>query len=126
LLGTGIDPAYSVDRLAGLAAEDEPAGRITDALVHYLVLRQRKDGRWQQENYRPPDEASDFQFTALAVRGLRTYAPKGRSREIAARVDQARRWLQSAEPADTTDRAFQLLGLGWANAQPESITKAVT
>jgi hypothetical protein len=126
LLGTGIDPTLSVHVLAGLAAEDEPASRITDALVHYLVLRQRKDGRWQQENYRPPDEASDFQFTALAVRGLRTYAPKGRSREIAVRIDQARRWLQSAEPTDTTDRGFQLLGLGWAKAEPGSITKAVT
>jgi ankyrin repeat protein len=126
LLGTGIDPTLSVHVLAGLAAEDEPASRITDALVHYLVLRQRKDGRWQQENYRPPDEASDFQFTALAVRGLQAYAPKGRRREIAVRVAQARRWLQSAEPVDTTDRVFQLLGLGWAQAEPESITRAVT
>jgi hypothetical protein len=124
LLGTGIDPTLSVHVLAGLAAEDEPASRVTDALLHYLVLRQRKDGHWQQENYRPPDEASDFQFTALAVRGLQTYAPRGRSREIAVRIDQARRWLQSAEPMDTTDRVFQLLGLGWAKADPESITKA--
>jgi hypothetical protein len=77
LLGTGIDPTLSVHVLAGLAAEDEPASRITDALVHYLVLRQQQDGRWQQENYRPPDEASDFQFTALAIRGLQAYAPKG-------------------------------------------------
>jgi ankyrin repeat protein len=126
MLGTGIDPTLSVHVLAGLAAEDEPASRITDALVHYLVLRQRKDGHWQQENYRPPDEASDFQFTALAVRGLQAYAPKGRSREIAVRIAQARRWLQSAEPADTVDRAFQLLGLGWAQAEPEFVTKAVT
>jgi ankyrin repeat protein len=126
LLGTGIDPTLSVHVLVGLAAEDEPASRITDALVHYLVLRQRKDGHWQQENCRPPDEASDFQFTALAVRGLRTYAPKGRSQEIAVRTGQARRWLQSTEPKDTTDRVFQLLGLAWAQAEPESVTKAVT
>jgi hypothetical protein len=125
LLGTGIDPLLSAHVLVGLAAEDEAASRNTDALVHYLVLRQRKDGHWQQENYRPPDEASDFQFTALAVRGLQVYAPKGRSREIAVRIDQTRRWLQSTEPTDTTDRAFQLLGLGWAKAEPESITKAV-
>jgi hypothetical protein len=126
LLGTGIDPTLSAHVLAGLAIEGEPASRITDALVHYLVLRQRKDGHWHQENYRPPDEASDFQFTALAVRGLQVYAPKGRSREIAVRIDQARRWLQGTEPTDTTDRAFQLLGLGWANAEPQSIAKAVT
>jgi hypothetical protein len=125
LLGTGIDPTLSVHVLVGLAAEDEPSSRITDALVHYLVLRQRKDGHWQQENYRPPDEASNFQFTALAVRGLQSYAPKGRSQEIAGRIDQARRWLQNTEPTDTVDRGFQLLGLGWTHAEQKSITKAV-
>jgi squalene cyclase len=124
LLGTGIDPTLSVHVLAGLAAEDEPASRVTDALIHYLMLRQRKDGRWQQENYRPPDEASDFQFTALAVHGLQSYASKGRKREIAQRIDLARRWLESTPPVDTTDQAFQLLGLGWAQAEPESIAKA--
>jgi ankyrin repeat protein len=126
LFGTGIDPTLSAHVLAGLAAEDEPANRSTDALVHYLVLRQRKDGHWQQENHRPPDEASNFQFTALAIRGLMAYTPKGRIREIAARIDQGRGWLQSTEPTDTTDRGFQLLGLGWARAEPQSVTKAVT
>jgi ankyrin repeat protein len=125
-LGTGIDPTLSVHTLAGLAAEDEPDSRITDALVHYLVLRQQTDGRWRQENYRPPDEASDFQFTALAVRGLQVYAPNGRSREIAGRIDKARLWLQGTEPTDTVDRAYQLLGLSWAKAKPESVTKAAT
>jgi ankyrin repeat protein len=126
LLGTGIDSTLPAQVLAGLAAEDEPPSRTTDALVHYLVLRQRPDGHWQGENNRPPDDASDFHFTALAVRGLQAYAPKGRSREIAARIDRARRWLQDAEPADTTDRVFQLLGLGWAQADRETVARAVT
>jgi ankyrin repeat protein len=125
LFGTGIDATLSAHTLAGMAAEDEPAGRVTDALVHYLVLRQQQDGRWQQVNYRPPDEAIDFQFTALAVRGLRAYAPKGRSREIGGRIDRARHWLQSTEPADTTDRGFQVLGLGWARAEPSTVANAV-
>jgi ankyrin repeat protein len=126
LLGTGIDSTLSAQVLAGLAAEDVPASRTTDALVHYLVLRQRTDGHWQGENNRPPDDASDFHFTALAVRGLRAYAPKGRSREVAARIGRARRWLQGAEPTDTTDRVFQLLGLGWAQADRETVARAVT
>jgi ankyrin repeat protein len=126
LLGTGIDSTLPAQVLAGLAAEDEPASRTTDVLVHYLVLRQRPDGHWQGENNRPPDDASDFHFTALAVRGLQAYAPKGRSREIAARVGRARRWLQGAEPTDTTDRVFQLLGLGWAQADRETVARAVT
>jgi ankyrin repeat protein len=125
LFGTGIDPTLSVHVLLGLAAEDEPPSRITDALVHYLVLRQQTDGRWQQENYRPPEEASNFQFTALAVRGLQAYAPKGRSSEIARRIELARHWLQNTEPVDAVDRAFRLLGLGWAQADAESVAKAV-
>jgi ankyrin repeat protein len=126
LLGTGIDSTLPAQVLAGLAAEDEPASRTTDALVQYLVLRQRPDGHWQGENNRPPDDASDFHFTALAVSGLQAYAPKGRSREIAARVGLARRWLEAAEPTDTTDRVFQLLGLRWAQADPETVARAVT
>ncbi len=125
LFGTGIDATLSVHVLVGMAAEDEPAGRISDALVHYLVLRQRQEGHWQQETYRPPDEASHFHYTALAVRGLQAYTPKGRKQEIAARIDRARRWLQNTEPTDTTDRVFQLLGLGWAQAEQDSITNAV-
>jgi ankyrin repeat protein len=125
LLGTGIDSTLSAFALAGLAAEGEPASRTTDALVHYLVLRQRPEGHWQGESNRPPDDVSDFQFTALAVRGLQVYAPKARTREIALRIDRARRWLQSAQPRDTTDRVFQLLGLGWAQADPESVARAV-
>jgi ankyrin repeat protein len=126
LLGSGIDTTLSAQVLAGLAEENAPASRTTDALVHYLVLRQRPDGRWQGEDNRPPDDASDFHFTALAVRGLQAYASKGRRQEIAARIDRARRWLQDADPADTTDRVFQLLGLGWAQADRETIARRVT
>lgn len=125
MLGTGVDSTLPGQVLAGLAAEGEPASPTTDALVHYLVLRQRPDGHWQGENNRPPDDASDFHFTAMAVRGLRAYAPKGRSREIAERVARARRWLQSTEPADTTDRVFQLMGLGRAEAEPRAVARAV-
>lgn len=120
LLGTGIDPTLAPHVLAGMAAEDEPAGRLTDALVHFLVLRQRGDGHWHQENCRPPDEASHFQFTTLAVRGLQAYAARGRREEVAGRVALARRWLANTPPKDTTDVAFQLLGLGWAEADPSA------
>lgn len=125
MLGSGIDTTLSAQVLAGLAAENVPANRTTDALVHYLVLRQQPDGHWRGEDNRPPDDASDFHFTALAVRGLQAYASKGRSREIATRIDRARRWLQDASPTDTTDRVFQLMGLGWAKADREAVARAV-
>ena len=60
-------------------------------------------------------------FTALAVRGLQAYAPRGRSEEVAGRIARARSWLEQAQPTETTDRIFQLLGLAWSNGDRRSI-----
>jgi ankyrin repeat protein len=124
LLGAELDPTLAAYTLAGFEAEDKPPDALTDALVHYLVLHQHQDGRWLPEAYRPPEDGSAFLFTALAVRGLAVYAPRGRSREIAARIAKARSWLLAAQPAETVDGAFQLLGLKWTRAATEDIEKA--
>jgi hypothetical protein len=128
LLGEGVTdelvPAYT---LAGLAAEGQKPNAMTDALVHFLVLRQRKDGSWRTPVYRPPHDASDFTFTALAVRGLALFAPRGRAREIEGRIARAREWLAQAKPQEeeeTEDKFFHLLGLRWANADRRLIRRA--
>jgi ankyrin repeat protein len=124
LIGADLDPTLAAYSLVGFAAEDQPPNTLTDALVHYLVLHQHQDGRWLPEAYRPPEEGSPFSFTALAVRGLQAYAPRGRSPEIAGRIARACRWLLQAQPAETADSTFQLLGLKWAHAPAEEIDKA--
>ena len=127
LLGSGVTdelaPAYI---LAALAAEEQKPNFTTDALVQFLVLRQRPDGSWRTPVYRPPQDASDITFTALAVRGLRLFAPKARHKEVQARVQSAREWLVRAKPLDTEDKTFRLLGLAWTNAEPRHIEQAVT
>jgi hypothetical protein len=105
--------------LAGAVRDD-----TTDALVHYLTLKQAKDGRWRTTLFRPPANDGDFTATALAVRGLRLFGPPGRRAEIARRVAGARAWLVSATPRSTEDGAFQLLGLRWAGARKEDVDKA--
>jgi ankyrin repeat protein len=125
LLGADLDPTLAAYTLVGFAAEDQPANALTDALVHYLVLHQHQDGRWPPEAYRPPEDGSAFLFTALAVRGLQAYVPKGRRAEIATRIARARGWLLAAKPEETVDSVFQLLGLSWAGATAEDIEKAV-
>jgi hypothetical protein len=55
-------------------------------------------------------------FTALAVAGLKAYAPAGRSKEISARIARARAWMLEANAAETVDMVFKLLGLMWADA----------
>jgi len=124
LIGADIDPTLAAYTLVGFEAEDRPADPLTDALVHYLVLHQHQDGSWPTEAYRPPEDATAFLFTALAVRGLQAYAPRGRSGEIMARISNARTWLMTAQPAETAESAFQLLGLKWAGADSQSIQRA--
>jgi squalene cyclase len=114
-------PAYA---LAGLAAEGQKPNSLTDALVHFLVLKQRTDGSWKTPVYRPPQDASEFTFTALAVHGLSAFAPKGRAREVEDRIGRARAWLLQAKPAETEDKTFHLLGLKWANADRAAVQHA--
>jgi ankyrin repeat protein len=117
-----LDAGYWLMALAaaGVARDD-----TTDAIVHYLALKQAKDGRWRTTLFRPPANDSDFTATALAVQGLKVFGPPGRGQEIAGRVARARDWLVSATPRTTEDRTFQLFGLKWAGARKEDIDKAV-
>ncbi len=125
LLGSGVTddllPAYT---LFGFWAEGQGTSRITDALAHYLALKQRKNGQWVTPVYRPPHDASDFTFTALSIRGLRSYGPKGRHTEFEARIARARKWLVRARAVETEDKAFRLLGLQWAGADSRHIHEA--
>jgi ankyrin repeat protein len=111
--------------LIALAAAGAARDDTTDALVHYLTLKQATDGRWRTTLFRPPSNDSDFTATALAIRGLRRFSPPGRGQEIAGRVAKARDWLISTTPRTTEDRTFQLFGLKWAGARQEHINKAV-
>jgi ankyrin repeat protein len=126
LQGLGIpgdsDTVSSV--LLGMAAENYPPDPATDALARYLKSRQSPDGRWRCLAHRPPLEASTVQLTAASLRALQVYAPKARRIEYEKAVERAAAWLEKAEPRTTGDRAFQLLGLGWAGGNPEIIRNA--
>ena len=110
--------------LLGLAAEKQPPNKNTDAMAHYLLGRQLKDGHWSPVSYRPPLEFSDFTTTAVSVRAIEVYAAKGRIEEVARRTASARAWLLRATPKTNEDRAYQLLGLRWSGAGKAQIDKA--
>jgi squalene cyclase len=110
--------------LMGLAADKLPADKTTDAMIHYLLGKQSKDGRWKPVSYRPPMEFSDFTSTAVTLRALQLYAPQGRAEEVAKRAALARKWLAVATPATNEEKSFQLLGLQWANAKKSDLQKA--
>jgi ankyrin repeat protein len=112
--------------LLGMAAEDYRPDAATDAMAHYLLDRQSPDGRWSIFAHRPPLESSDFQVTACSLRAIQIYAPKPQRAEYEKAVQLAAGWLAKARPRTTEDRAFQLLGLGWAGADKEAIRKAAS
>ncbi|HEX5222973.1 MAG TPA: ankyrin repeat domain-containing protein [Verrucomicrobiae bacterium] len=100
--------------LFGYAGAELPADELTDAAVHHLASIQDTDGRWRGNLPRPPLQNGDVAATALAIHALQKYPLPGRKAELAERVERGRRWLWTVKPANTDERAFQLLGLAWA------------
>ena len=113
--------------LLGLAANGQTANATTDAVVHYLAGQQTQAGNWDiQIRSRPPLEASHFNATALSLRALQLYAPKGRSESVKQQLAAARQWLTKATPQTNEDRAFHLFGLHWSGADKATKQKAIT
>jgi ankyrin repeat protein len=114
--------------LMGLAAENYPADAATDAMARFVELQQWADGRWRVFAHRPPISTSDIPVTAIALRSLQVYGPKAQRPRYEAAVKRATNWLRKAQPQTTDERAFQLLGLGWAGVKSNDaiISKAVS
>jgi squalene cyclase len=126
LQGIGIPgSAHTVSTiLLGMSAEDYPPDPTTDAMARYLKGQQSPDGCWTSVGHRPPLGSSDIENTAGSMRVLQRYAPKAQRAEYEMGIQHANAWLRKAQPRTTTDRAFQLLGLGWAGGNEEIIRKA--
>ncbi len=106
--------------LLGLAAENYPPDPATDGFARYIKSQQSPDGGWRVFAHRPPIESSDIQVTATSLRSLQVYAPKARRTEYETAVRRAAEWLMKAQPLTTEERAFQLLGLGWAGVNAKN------
>jgi ankyrin repeat protein len=103
--------------LLGLAAENYPADAATDAMARFIESQQWADGRWRVFAHRPPFSSSDIPVTATALRALQVYGLKAQPARYKMAVKRATDWLMNTQPETTDERAFQLLGLGWAGVQ---------
>lgn len=88
----------------------------TSASAQFIASRQLADGSWRTIDSRPPQSHSPFTATAICVKALRDYLPEQFKAEKETRTRQARQWLLNERPRTTEDRAFQLLGLRWTQA----------
>lgn len=98
-----------------------PANKNIELLAKNLMQRQTQQGSWVSPNPRPPLEYYDFTATALVLKGINTYAPPTLRNEVLLRTEKARSWLARAVPEANEEKAFQLLGLTWANAEHKII-----
>ncbi|HTQ11377.1 MAG TPA: ankyrin repeat domain-containing protein [Fimbriimonadaceae bacterium] len=110
--------------LAGMAWQKEPATPASAAMALVLARQQAPDGSWTFSIPRVPMQSSVIGFTALAVHGLHTYAPKSQAREISLRIRRARSWLLKAPAQTSDDLAFRALGLRWSGASMSQIASA--
>jgi hypothetical protein len=103
--------------LVGLAEWGHAPDRMTDGMVANIAASQYDNGSWHVgAAARPPGEEGDIFRTAVCLRALKVYGPPGRAAEMKARVEKARKWLETAVPATAEDRSMQLLGLHWGGA----------
>lgn len=103
-----------------------PRDEYTDATVRYIKAMQMPAGNWDAfESHRPPMNTGIYQTTALAIYSLKTYGPPAEKADTDKTLSRAAAWLESAEPSNTQDRAFHLMGLAWSNAKPAAISAAM-
>jgi hypothetical protein len=102
-----------------------PRDEYTDATVRFIKMMQTPEGNWRSfEGRRPPMTAGTDQTAALAIYSLKTYAPPSEKADTDKIIARAAAWLEAEKPVKTQDRAFQLMGLAWANAKPAAIASA--
>jgi ankyrin repeat protein len=116
----GVDTVSYI--LLGMAVEGYPGDATTDAWTRYLKNAQRSDGHWRCQALRPPLESSDFEVTAATLRALKTYGPASQRSEYDKAVARAIQWLESAQPRNTEDAAFKILGLIWGGGSRRAIS----
>ena len=110
--------------LVGLAAEGYPANETTDAMATLLKSKQIPNGMWPVLGHRPPLESSSLVTTVLTARALQLYMPKTQRAEYQRSADLSKSWIAQAQPQDTQERAFQLLGFKWTQTEHKRIQQA--
>jgi hypothetical protein len=110
--------------LTGLAFQDVPPDRMTDAMLRNIASQQSPDGYWSLNGtLRPPTADGRISITAMSIRSIRQYAPPGLRQEMNERIEQATKWIVHAKASTTEDMVMQLLGARWGGADAASVER---
>ena len=102
--------------LWALKATHTKTTKAIELLAKNIMQRQRVDGSWITPNMRPPMEYYNISATALAIKGIQESLPGVFKTEVAGRVVKAKNWLTDVHAEQNEEKAFQLLGLHWCDA----------
>ena len=112
-----IEPAVDdAQRMVAADAAGIKPNLATAVYVKLLISRQNADGTWDSYHQRPPSSYSRITFAALGLRAVDLFHHPSQNAAAAASVGRARRYLETHAPQSTEERAYQLIGLGWADA----------
>jgi len=112
--------------LIGLDAEHYKPDLDTDAVAMYLESRQMPDGNWiyTAADSRSPLCSGYIGQTALAMRAIQLYGPRGNRVANEKSIQLAAAWLAKNEPKTFEDRLWRLLGLAWAGTNKDAARDA--
>jgi pimeloyl-ACP methyl ester carboxylesterase len=110
--------------LLALDLVDWQPDATTEAVVEYLLLRDKDRDHWRATSNRPPSEASSFTTTYVALRALRRWGAAAQQDRIAKRIETVRAWLVRSPAGDTEDRVFRLRALREAGAEDDAVRLA--
>ena len=107
--------------LWALAENNYPANKSIQLMVKNLMQRQTANGSWVSPNPRPPMEYYAFTATALVINAMNAYAPPSLKPDVIKRTNNAKKWMMKESPETNEEKAFQLLGLTWADGDKDFI-----
>jgi N-acyl-D-amino-acid deacylase len=127
--GSGIGGANTTAgyALQTLRVANHSRDDITDALIEFLLKKQKPDGSWEPTTNRPPSEGSFFTSSALAIQALEHYGSASDD-ELTKRLQSARdkgvQFIRAKKLETTEDHVFRLWGLVVAGADEKEIGQA--
>jgi ankyrin repeat protein len=119
----GIIANFSYE-LTAMAESGFAPNFVTDAAALALSRLQRSDGSWMIADTRPPLGGTPVEWTALGIRSLRAYTPKGLNAQRDEAVRRGRSYLLGARAQTALDEAAVVLGLHWAGGQDQAVAKS--